>query len=228
MELIKIRVENGQQLVSARELYEFLGTTERFSSWFERYCKYGFEENIDFIKSTKNTFVNNGAKRELKDFMITIEMAVYICRIIKFNPKTIEALKQLRKKEMASIEVKHQKRLECQFGDMLEKITGFEWEKQYIIDNGKYRLDFLLKNVLIVEYDEEQHKYSIEEDYERIMYCRDWLSENEGEKDGWKYPVIRVKKGEELEGLNRIVRHLAGFEMFDTQYNYKMEVCDYK
>ena len=56
MELIKIREENGQQLVSARELYEFLGTTERFSNWFERYCKYGFEEN-------------------LQDYAMTIEMA---------------------------------------------------------------------------------------------------------------------------------------------------------
>ena len=75
MELIKIRVENGQQLVSARELYEFLGTTERFSSWFERYCKYGFEENIDFTSVKNFTVVNNGAKKELQDYAMTIEMA---------------------------------------------------------------------------------------------------------------------------------------------------------
>lgn len=75
MELIKIRVENGQQLVSARELYEFLGTTERFSNWFERYCKYGFEENLDFTSVKNFTVVNNGAKKELQDYAMTIEMA---------------------------------------------------------------------------------------------------------------------------------------------------------
>lgn len=75
MELIKIREENGQQLVSARELYEFLGTTERFSNWFERYCKYGFEENIDFTSVKNFTVVNNGAKKELQDYAMTIEMA---------------------------------------------------------------------------------------------------------------------------------------------------------
>lgn len=75
MELIKIREENGQQLVSARELYEFLGTTERFSNWFERYCKYGFEENLDFTSVKNFTVVNNGAKKELQDYAMTIEMA---------------------------------------------------------------------------------------------------------------------------------------------------------
>ena len=75
MELIKIREENGQQLVSARELYEFLGTTERFSNWFERYCKYGLEENLDFTSVKNFTVVNNGAKKELQDYAMTIEMA---------------------------------------------------------------------------------------------------------------------------------------------------------
>ena len=75
-ELIKItRNENGQQLVSARELYEFLGATERFSSWLERYCKYGFEEDIDYTSVKSFTVVNNGAKKELQDYAITIDMA---------------------------------------------------------------------------------------------------------------------------------------------------------
>ena len=60
-ELIKI---NNDGLVSARELYEFLGATEIFSAWFDRYCKYGFEENIDYTSVKSFTVVNNGAKKE--------------------------------------------------------------------------------------------------------------------------------------------------------------------
>ena len=71
-ELIKIREENGQQLVSARELYEFLSVKKDFTDWFKyRVGQYDFEENIDFTpilgKSTGG--------RPSKDFAITIEMA---------------------------------------------------------------------------------------------------------------------------------------------------------
>lgn len=72
-DLIKISTnDKGQQLVSARELYEFLEATERFSSWFERYCKYGFEENIDYIGCK---VFNTLARQELQDYAMTIEMA---------------------------------------------------------------------------------------------------------------------------------------------------------
>ena len=72
-ELIKVTTnDKGQQLVSARELHEFLEVTERFSSWFERYCKYEFEENIDY---TGCKVFNTLAKQELQDYAMTIEMA---------------------------------------------------------------------------------------------------------------------------------------------------------
>ena len=72
-DLIKITTnDKGQQLVSARELYGFLEATERFSSWFERYCKYGFEENIDYIGCK---VFNTLARQELQDYAMTIEMA---------------------------------------------------------------------------------------------------------------------------------------------------------
>ena len=84
-----------------------------------------------------------------------------------------------------------------------------------------------LEDVLIVEYDEEHHVYQAEKDHERITYCRNWLSEQKGQ-DEWRCPVIRVKKGEEMQGINRIIRHLVGFEIFKENYNYKLEPCDYK
>ena len=41
--------ENNDQVVSGRELHEFLGVKDHYTDWFKDMCKYGFTENIDFI-----------------------------------------------------------------------------------------------------------------------------------------------------------------------------------
>ena len=106
-DLIKITTnEEGKQLVSARELHEKLileeGKEERFSQWFKRHLQYGFEENIDFTSVKIFTVVNNGAKRELQDYAITIDMAKEICMLQKsdkgreFRKYFIECEKKLK------------------------------------------------------------------------------------------------------------------------------------
>lgn len=77
-ELIKVDFDN--QMVSARELYKAVGSTERFSNWFERQLQYGFVEGVDY--SGCKTF-NTLANQELQDFQITIDMAKEICMIQK-------------------------------------------------------------------------------------------------------------------------------------------------
>ena len=77
-ELIKVEVKNDIQVVSARELHESLGLTTRFSKWIDQNFK-DFIENVDFTSVTKVTVVNNGAKRELQDYAITISMAKELC-----------------------------------------------------------------------------------------------------------------------------------------------------
>lgn len=47
-ELIKVENKDGQQLVSARELHEFLESKERFSKWFDKILDYDFEVNVDY------------------------------------------------------------------------------------------------------------------------------------------------------------------------------------
>lgn len=48
MEIIKVIENHGQQIVSARELHEFLEIKTDFTDWCKRMFEYGFEENIDF------------------------------------------------------------------------------------------------------------------------------------------------------------------------------------
>lgn len=58
-ELIKVTNDNGELLVSARELHEGLKITERFSSWFKRMLKYGFEKNVDYVGCKKFYILEN-------------------------------------------------------------------------------------------------------------------------------------------------------------------------
>ena len=73
-ELIKITEKDGQQLVSARELHKGLELTTRFSKWVDQNFSM-FVEDIDFTSVTGVTVVNNGAKRELQDYALTVSMA---------------------------------------------------------------------------------------------------------------------------------------------------------
>ena len=78
---LQIIETNGIQTVSARELYKGLEITDRFNRWFESLLKYGFEENQDFTSVKTSTLVNNGAKREIDDYSITLDMAKQICML---------------------------------------------------------------------------------------------------------------------------------------------------
>ena len=76
-ELIKVKTKEDIQVVSARDLHEALDIKTRFSLWTKQNFKH-FRENIDFTSVVTTTLVNNGAKRELQDYALTIEMAKHI------------------------------------------------------------------------------------------------------------------------------------------------------
>ena len=81
-ELIKVEVKNNQQVVSARDLYNGLEIAQRFSRWVDNNFEM-FEEGIDFYKCTSSTVVNNGAVREIDDYIITIDMAKQLAMMIR-------------------------------------------------------------------------------------------------------------------------------------------------
>ena len=226
-----LQEETNDFVISTKLLHKQLSVGRDYSTWIKsRINKYSFKENIDYEVRDKNTIhKGNGGDRKSKDYFATLEMALILARTERNNPKSIEVIKSIQNKLGKQIEIKEIKRPECNFGDMLDKITGIEWTRQFPIDGGKYRLDFYLENTLIIEYDEFYHESQKEIDLERIKYCRDWLAYNsESYSDLWRCPVIRVKQGEELEALNRIITHLVGFEILDG-YNYGEEmnkICD--
>lgn len=76
--MINIKENNGQQLISARELHKKLNVTTRFSKWVEQNFE-DFIQNEDFTSVTAVTLVNNGATRPIQDYDITIDMAKELC-----------------------------------------------------------------------------------------------------------------------------------------------------
>ena len=77
-ELIKISSnENDEQVVSARELHKGIGIKTRFSLWWEQNSSL-LIENEDFTSVVSTTVVNNGARRQLQDYALTIDTAKHL------------------------------------------------------------------------------------------------------------------------------------------------------
>lgn len=83
MELIKIIERDGRQLVSGRELHEFLEIRTKYKDWFRRMVEYGFEEAIDFIRVAQKRATNNlkNPVTTVIDHAISIDMAKEISMI---------------------------------------------------------------------------------------------------------------------------------------------------
>lgn len=82
-ELIKIVIgENNEQLVSARELHEFLESKERFSKWFDKMLGYGFEDGVDY---TPYQTVHPQNLQDISDFVLKIDMAKEISMVSKLE-----------------------------------------------------------------------------------------------------------------------------------------------
>ena len=102
-ELIKIEInENGEQLISARELHKFLEVKTKFKDWFPRMCEYGFIENKDYILVAQKRATNNPKNplTEINDYLMKISMAKELS-MIQRNAKGKEAREYFIKCEEA-------------------------------------------------------------------------------------------------------------------------------
>ena len=138
-ELIKIKNDNGKQLVSGRELHEFLGVGRDFTTWIKgRISKYDFIENEDF--TVVESFHQNGGKggRPEKDYIITIDMAKELS-MVENNDKGKQARKyfiqcERKLKEVAS----SQKALPQDYLSALKALVQAEEEKALMKPKVEY------------------------------------------------------------------------------------------
>ncbi|MGL5961634.1 MAG: antA/AntB antirepressor family protein, partial [Cetobacterium sp.] len=94
MELIKInKNEKGEQIVSARDLHEFLEVKSRFNDWIKnRVEKYDFIENVDFVAITKSLVTAQGNKYDEIDYLVKTGVAKELS-MVENNEKGRQARK---------------------------------------------------------------------------------------------------------------------------------------
>jgi anti-repressor protein len=155
-ELIKIEEnEQGQSVVSARNLYHFLGVTERFSRFMERNFEFGFEENEDYTPYQMVHPLNN---QEIQDYALTLDCAKEIS-MLQRNAKGkearkyfIEAEKQLRQLQLHSYQIE----------DPIERAKKWieEQQEKQLLEQNNLLLQANNQD-LQIELDEHEAWYSV-------------------------------------------------------------------
>lgn len=140
MELIKIIEREGRQLVSGRELHEFLEIKTKYKDWFPRMVEYGFEEEIDFIKVAQKRATNNlkNPVTTVIDHAISIDMAKEISMIQRTEKgkaarqyfinceKKLKEVKKLSPLELMELQFKALKEQEEKIAQVENKVDKLE------------------------------------------------------------------------------------------------------
>ena len=93
--------ENGNLLVSGRELHEFLEVKTKYVDWFNRMKEYDFIEKVDYLLVAQKKETNNPKNpiAEINDHNIKIEMAKEIS-MLQRNEKGKQARRYFLELEM--------------------------------------------------------------------------------------------------------------------------------
>lgn len=165
-ELIKIaKDENGNSVVSGRDLHEFLEVNTQYTKWFNRMAEYGFTENVDFAVIVKNVYDEKvfGGVRKITDHAMTLDMAKEISMIQRTDKGKqarqyfIEVEKAFKEQyrlpqtpeEKLALTMEVTTRINKRLGKVEEKIIEIE-NKQEINSDQRYKL-WITRNRKAVE-----------------------------------------------------------------------------
>lgn len=81
-ELLNIRTdENGETIISGRELHKSLKVATPYKKWMDRMIDYDFEENVDFVTVGQKCPIANGGYQTQTDHLLKLDMAKEIAMI---------------------------------------------------------------------------------------------------------------------------------------------------
>ena len=197
-EIIKITERDGQKIVSARELYEFLELKERFSKFIKRMFDYEFVEGVDY---TPYQMVHPSNGQSVDDFALTIDTAKELS-MLQRTPKGklarlyfIECEKQLKQSPAKTLTKK----------DLAYMLIESENEKEMAQEQVRLLTETVQKQAPKIQYVEE------------VLASR----------DTWPITLIATELGMSAIALNRILadrgihRKVSGVWVLNAEYSDK-------
>lgn len=73
--------ENGETIISGRELHKSLKVATPYKKWMDRMIDYDFEENVDFVTVGQKCPIANGGYQTQTDHLLKLDMAKEIAMI---------------------------------------------------------------------------------------------------------------------------------------------------
>lgn len=145
--------DNGNSVVSGRELHEFLEVQTQYTKWFDRMVDYGFTENIDFVAISQKRLTAQGNETTYTDHALTLDMAKEISMIQRTDKGKqarqyfIEVEKAFKEQyrlpqtpeEKLALTMEVTTRINKRLGKVEEKIIEIE-SKQEINSDQRYKL----------------------------------------------------------------------------------------
>ena len=152
--LIKISVnESNEQIISGRELYEFLEVKTRYNDWIERKIKkYEFIENIDFITITQKRVTVQGNEINYNEHILKLSMAKELA-MLENNDKGKQARLYFIKCEE---EYKKQKQVTFSRKDLLMlNVIKANSENERMVALNNYELEYVKPLEIEAKYTKE-------------------------------------------------------------------------
>lgn len=163
-----IQVKNdgeGKQIVSARDLHEYLGVGRDFTTWIkERIEKYQFEENTDFTIvsiAPQNWGTKRGGHNKV-DYVLRLDMAKELS-MIENNDRGREARKYFIECEKKLFDVsKYLKESQDDFSKLLDEAKGMT-DLDWALDRSIKNLEKVRKRDKIILALHERNKKDLNE-----------------------------------------------------------------
>jgi anti-repressor protein len=228
-ELIPVyKNEEGNKLVNARELHEWLGSGQEFTNWIKnRIQQYGFIESEDY------TSFDNFIKREIggtsrKEYIITLDMAKELSMVERTEKgkearqyfiKCEEKLKEVLTKQLSPMEL-----LEMQYKvikDHDEKLTILDDKVETLsltmnVSDGQAKTikNLVHKRVKTLCFGDESNAYS-DESTRKKVYSYVWKSLKDYLGVTVYHNILRKDYNSALDYVNKIT--LQGSLLRDVQ-----------
>lgn len=208
-EFTKNTCEN-EIIVRSDHLHKMLKIKTRHNDWAKRkFEKLGLEKINESYKLNNNGFSTRFY------YNIPLSLASKVIENTKGvlgNKEVLEYLKKIKGETEKEVVVFNSNRKEYEFGEMLKcflKEFGLSFDSQVSVCNGKYRIDFLI-GLIAIEYDEKYHESAKqkEKDFGRMKEIDDWFLRENLTGETHAFDWIRIKEGEEIKGLAKIVKLL--------------------